>query len=133
MLEKRENGIYAVVLGVATPDIISAQARGMRERGSDCHIRSDYVYEDRNTFVLPEGGRIVSLPESRYLPGNFGIYQLRVAPRSDNQVEVIRKFKFSAQRIKPWEWSDFQLFLQEIDIAERQWIEYVVEDTGAEE
>lgn len=129
-VEKRENGVYAIGLCVAAPDIISAQARGMRERGSDCHIRHDYVYEDRNTFVLPEGGKFVALPASRYLPGNFGIYQLRVAKRSDNQVEVIRKFKFSAQRIKPWEWPDFQLFLQEIDIAERQWIEYVVEDAG---
>ncbi len=126
LLEKRDDGVFAIGLCVAAPDIISAQARGMRERGSDCHIRHDYVFEDRNTFVLPEGGKFVSLPLSHYLPGNFGIYQLRVAQRVDNQVEVIRKFKFSAQRIKPWEWADFQLFLQEIDIAERQWIEYVV-------
>ncbi len=130
-LEFRPDGVVSVGLCLMRPRIITDETRNLTRRGTACHIKSMHVAEDRNVFRLPEGGRFVRLPRPAHLPSRFGVYQLRVSERGDNSVEVSRKYQIPEQRIMPWDWSDFLSFLEDIDLAEKQWIEYKVrQDTG---
>jgi tetratricopeptide (TPR) repeat protein len=121
---ERRGDICAVPISLTPPDIVSPETRGMRVRTTSCHIRRNHVTEERNTFVLPAGGEFLSLPEPREILSNFGFYQLRVSRPQANQVDIVRRYQVSAQRIRPWEWKDFLVFLQAIDRAESQWITY---------
>jgi hypothetical protein len=85
------------------------------------------VTEDRNVFRLPPGGRFVRLPEPAHIPSSFGVYQLRVSPRGDDAAEIIRTVTIPAQRIDPLDWPGFLKFLERVDLAEKQWVEYAVE------
>ncbi|MDR2391185.1 MAG: hypothetical protein LBE84_05855, partial [Planctomycetota bacterium] len=82
------------------------------------------IGEDRNTFVLPPGAILSAWPESASIPSRFGYYQLRVQQRGDNRIEIIRNHHVPAQRIQPWDWPAFRAFLERIELAEHQWIEY---------
>jgi hypothetical protein len=96
----------------------------MARRSTVCHIRSERIGEDRNAFILPPGAILSAWPEPVSIPGRFGYYQLRVHRNGDNLIEIIRNYHVPAQRIQPWDWPAFLAFLEQIDLAERQWIEY---------
>ena len=125
-VEDRGGGVLAVPLCLLPPGVISNETRNLADRRTACHIRSVHIGEDRNVFRLPDGGRFVRLPEPAHIPSRFGVYQLRVNPRGDNSVEIIRNFHIPAQRITPWNWARFLTFLERVDLAEKQWIEYSV-------
>ncbi len=125
-LERRPGGVISVGLCLMRPRIITPETRNLTRRGTACHIQSLHIAEDRNVFRLPEGGRFVRLPRPAHLPSRFGVYQLRVTERGDNSLEISRKYQIPEQRIMPWDWRDFLVFLEDIDLAEKQWIEYVV-------
>ncbi len=127
-VEKRPDGVMATPLCLAPLDLVSRESRDMQTRTTVCHIRKNNVARDRNTFVLPEGAHFVRLPKPANIPGNFGVYQLRVVHTGDRQVDIERRFRCPAQRIKTWEWKDFLRFLDDIDLAEKQWIEYAFDE-----
>ncbi|MDR1536113.1 MAG: tetratricopeptide repeat protein [Planctomycetota bacterium] len=123
-LEARPGGALAVPLCLSPSGIISPETRNLSRRRTACHISEEHVAEDRNTFILPLNTVFTRLPRPARIPSRFGFYQLRVLARSDNRLEIIRDYHVPAQRILPWEWSDFLTFLDQIDLAERQWLEY---------
>lgn len=123
-VEERPEGVMAIPLCLLPPQVIADDTRNLAHRRTTCHIKSVHMAEDRSVFLLPEGGSFVRLPESAHIPTRFGVYQLRVTPRGDNGVEVVRNYHIPAQRVSPWDWEDFLAFLKRIDLAERQWIEY---------
>lgn len=125
-LEERGGGVRAVSLCLVPPGVISTETRNLRTRRTACHIKSIHMAEDRNVFRLPEGGRFVRLPAPAHIPGRYGVYQLRVNRRGDDSVEIIRTYHIPAQRIPHWSWPDFLDFLDQVDLAEKQWIEYAV-------
>lgn len=124
-LEERPDGVRAVALCMERTDVIADETRSMPRRSTTCHIDSVHLTEDRNVFVLPEGGRFVRLLRPAQIPSRFGVYQLRVVSRGDDRIEVVRNLHIPAQRVPPSDWPDFLAFLREIDLAETQWIEYV--------
>ncbi len=129
-LEVRPDGVRAVSLCLVPPRVVSDQTRNMSGRNTTCHIKSVHLVEERNSFVIPEGAVFGRLPEPAQIPSRFGLYQLRVMRRGDNRVEVIRNYHVPAQRISPWEWGDFLRFLDRVEAAEKQWIEYSFKGTS---
>jgi hypothetical protein len=129
-LEARPDGAVAISLCLPPPGIISAETRNLSRRRTACHIRSERIAEDRNSFVLPPGASFVRIPGAARIPSRFGVYQLRILPRDDNRLEIIRDYHVPAQRIPPWEWANFLTFLEQIDMAEKQWIEYALPAAG---
>lgn len=123
-VERRPDGSRAVSLCLAPPQVISTETRNLTRRRTVCHIKTMHVAEDRNVFVLPEGAFFIRLPEPVHIPSRFGMYQLRVNRRGADTVEVARSYTIRPQRIPPWEWDDFLAFLEQVDAAERQWLEY---------
>ncbi|MDR1613006.1 MAG: tetratricopeptide repeat protein [Planctomycetota bacterium] len=121
---ERSNGSLAAELCLAAPRLVSPASRNLTKRLTVCHIAKERILEDVNSFILPGGWRFSRLPESVNIPSNFGAYQLRVTRRGPSQVDVTRICRFPAARIEPWEWADFLLFLDRVDLAESQWIEY---------
>ena len=126
-LEERPNGVLAVLPCLLPPQVIAPETRNLAHRNTTCHIKSVHMAEDRNIFMLPEGGRFVRLPEPAHIPSRFGVYQLRVLTRGEKSIELQRTYHIPAQRVPPWDWTEFLNFLERIDLAERQWIEYTVE------
>ncbi len=126
-LEERGGGVRAVSLCLMPPGVISGETRNLTTRRTACHIKSVHMAEDRNVFRLPENARFVTLPRPAHIPSRFGVYQLRVNRRGDDSVEIIRTYHIPAQRIPPWIWPGFLEFLDQVDLAEKQWIEYVME------
>ncbi|MDR0362784.1 MAG: hypothetical protein LBJ46_08905 [Planctomycetota bacterium] len=124
VVEARPDGALAANLCLALPEIVSRESRSLTSRRTVCHIDEERFLEDHNTFILPEGWEFSRLPSPANIPGNFGTYQLRVARRGPRQVDVSRTCRFPAMRIEPWEWGDFLVFLDRIELAERQWLEY---------
>ncbi|MDR1744669.1 MAG: transglutaminase-like domain-containing protein, partial [Planctomycetota bacterium] len=127
-IEDRGGGVRAVSLCLQSPGAISSETRNLKTRRTACHIKSVQMAEDRNVFHLPENARFVSLPKPAHIPSRFGVYQLRVNRRGDDAVEIIRNYHIPAQRISPWIWPGFLDFLDQVDLAEKQWIEYAVEE-----
>ncbi len=126
VLEPRPDGLRAIGLCFLPPQVISEETRTFTRRTTACHIKTLHVAEDRNVFRLPEGGVFTRIPEPAYLPSRFGVYQLRVARRGEDAVELIRNYTIPAQRVMPWDWEDFLAFLERVDLAEKQWLEYAV-------
>lgn len=124
----RPGGARAVSLCLMPPRIVSDAARNLVRRRTACHVKANRVAEDRNVFRLPDGARFGRLPRPAHIPSRFGVYQLRLVKRGDGVVELIRNYHVPAQRIMPWDWDDFRAFLKRIDLAEKQWIEYFVEN-----
>ncbi|MCD8350499.1 MAG: hypothetical protein LUC93_07815 [Planctomycetaceae bacterium] len=116
----------AINLCFLSPQVISEETRHLTRRTTACHIKTLHVAEDRNVFRLPAGGVFTRIPEPAYLPSRFGVYQLRVARRGEDAIELIRNYTIPAQRIMPWDWEDFLAFLERVDLAEKQWLEYAV-------
>jgi hypothetical protein len=106
--------------------VVSPEARSLSRRRTVCHIRMEHMSEDRVSFILPPGASFSALPKPAHLPSRFGVYQLRVLPRGGNRTEIVRFCHVPAQRIQPWDWSDFLSFLDQIDMAEKQWVEYAL-------
>lgn len=126
-VEQRPGGARAVPLCFLAPRVISDETRHLTRRTTPCHIKAVQVAEDRNVFRLPPGGDFTRLPDAAYIPSRFGVYQLRVARRGEDAVELTRNYTIPAQRIMPWDWEDFLAFLERVDLAEKQWIEYAAE------
>ena len=126
-LERRPDGSRAIGLCLTPLQVVSEEARKFSKRQTSCHIKAVHMAEDRNTFVLPPGGQFTEAPESAHIPSRFGTYQLRVIPRGANGVEVIRNYHIPAQRVPPWDWEDFLQFLESVELAEKQWVEYAIE------
>jgi hypothetical protein len=126
-VENRPDGSRAVPLCFLAPRVISDETRHLTRRTTPCHIRAVHAAEDRNVFRLPPGGDFTRIPDPAYIPSRFGVYQLRVARRGEDAVELIRNYTIPAQRVMPWEWEDFLAFLERVDLAEKQWMEYAAE------
>ncbi len=127
-LERRPDGTFAAPLCFLPTRIVPGETRNRARRRTVCHIREVSITEDRNVFVLPEGAELTGIPRAAHLPSRFGTYQLRVNRRGDGTLEIVRSCNIPAQRILPWDWGDFRAFLDSIDLAERQWVEYRVRD-----
>lgn len=125
-LEMRPGGIRSISLCLLPMQVISTETRNLTQRRTACHIKSVHMAEDHNIFRLPDGGSFERLPEPAHIPSRFGVYQLRVLPQGENAVEVVRNYHIPAQRIMPWDWAEFLSFLEKVDLAEKQWFEYVV-------
>ncbi len=123
-VEERPDGTRAAALCMQPLRVISAETRNTVFRRSACHIDAEHIAEDRNVFSLPADGEFVRLPEPAQIPSRFGVYQLRVVQQGQNRVEIIRNYHIPAQRVQPWEWQDFLAFLERVDLAEKQWLEY---------
>lgn len=130
-IEERPDGVRAVSLCLLPPQVISNETRNLTLRDTACHIKAMHIAEDRNVFRLPEGGAFVRIPKQAHIPSRFGMYQLRVSVRGDGSMEVVRNYNIPAQRIMPWDWGEFLDFLEKVDLAEKQWIEYSVNAPGA--
>lgn len=122
-----EEGVRALPLCLAPPSVISGSTRKLRRRQTACHIKTVHLAEDRNHFRLPEKGIFTRLPKPAHIPSRFGVYQLRVLPKGNHSLEVVRNYHVPAQRIMPGDWADFLDFLEQVDLAEKQWIEYAVQ------
>lgn len=127
-IEMRPDGVRAISLCLLPLQVISSETRNLTQRRTACHVKAVHMAEDHNVFRLPEGGSFVRLPEPAHIPSRFGVYQLRILPQGETAVEVVRNYHIPAQRIMPWDWSEFLSFLEKVDLAEKQWFEYVVED-----
>ncbi|MCL2001563.1 MAG: hypothetical protein FWG74_09025, partial [Planctomycetes bacterium] len=126
ILEPRPDGSRAVALSFIPPRIISAGTRNMTARRTACHIKMVHTVEERNSFLIPDNAVFTRLPRPAYIPSRFGVYQLRFLRLGNNRIEVIRNYHIQAQRISPWEWSNFLNFLDRLDVAEKQWVEYSI-------
>lgn len=127
-LETRPDGSLAVPLCFLPPSVISDETRNLTTRQTACHIRAVHIAEDRNVFRLPDNGHFTRVPMAAHIPSRFGVYQLRISQRGDKSLEIIRNYHIPAQRIMPWDWTDFLAFLEKVDLAEKQWIEYAVRE-----
>ncbi len=85
-----------------------------KERTQEIYLGYSFSEIDRTLIIIPAGFDIEAIPNSIDLKTSFGIYQLQLSKKSDNQIKIIRILKIIDSKLPASKYDEFHKFFEKV-------------------